>query len=84
MEFTGKNKVGTALHGVNPNLKKKNHVSKISLLDWTKTAKQFSVNSHGKYLCQHQASSRAGKPALGLGSFFLRILDTFLPFKLVF
>ena len=25
-------------------------------LDWSKTAKQFSVNSHGKFLCQYQAS----------------------------
>ena len=52
-------------------------------LDWSKTAKQFSVNSSGKFLCQYQASRRAGKQALSLESFFLRILDTFHPFVIL-
>ena len=41
-------------------------MSKILWLDWSKTAKQFSVNSHVKFLCQYQASRQAGKQALGL------------------
>ena len=59
-------------------------MSKIMQLDWSKTAKQFSVNSHGKFLCQYQAGRRAGKQALSLEHFFLRILDTSHPFKLLF
>ena len=31
-------------------------MSKITWLDWSKTAKQFSVNSSGKFLCLCQAS----------------------------
>ena len=52
-------------------------MSKITRLDWSKTAKQFSVNSRGKFLCQYLASRQAGKQALSLEPFFLRILDTF-------
>ena len=54
------------------------------VVDWSKTAKQFSVNSHGKFLCQYQASRRAGKQAVRLEPFFLRILDAFHIFKLLF
>ena len=57
-------------------------MSKIMWLDWSKMAKQFSVTSRGKSLCQYQASRQAGKPAICLESFFLRILDTFHPFNL--
>ena len=32
------------------------HVSKIIRLDWSKTAKQFSVDSREKFICQYQAS----------------------------
>ena len=53
------------------------HISKIVWLDWLKTAKQFSVNSHGKFLCQYQASRQTGKQALGLPFSVLRILNTF-------
>ena len=28
-------------------------------LDWLKTAKQFSVNSRGKFICQYEANRRA-------------------------
>ena len=57
------------------------HLSKITRLDWSKTAKQFSVNSRGKFICQYQASRQASAlPEF----FFLRILDTFQPFKLLF
>ena len=59
-------------------------MNRITWFDWSKTAKQFSVNSHRKFHCQYQASRQAGKQALGLESFFLRILDTFHPFKLLF
>ena len=34
-------------------------MSEITWFDWSKTAKQFSVNSHGKFLCQYQASRQA-------------------------
>ena len=44
MKFTGKK------------LSQQHHVSQIMRLDWSKTAKQFSVNSRGKFLCQYQAS----------------------------
>ena len=54
-------------------------MSKNKQLDWSKTAKQFSLNSCGKCICQYQATRRAGKQALGLESSFLRILDTFHP-----
>ena len=59
-------------------------MSKITCLDWSKKAKQFSVNSRGKFLCQYQASRPAGKQMLGLDSAFLRILVTFQPVKLLF
>ena len=45
MEFTGKNR--------------QYHVSKIMWLDWSKTAKQFSVNLLEKYFCKYQASRQA-------------------------
>ena len=41
-------------------------VRKITQLGWSKTAKQFSVNSRKKFLCQSQASRQADKPSLGL------------------
>ena len=41
-------------------------MNKTTRLDWSKVAKQFSVNSHGKFICQYQVSRRAGKQALGL------------------
>ena len=41
-------------------------MSKITQLNWSKKAKQFSVNSRGKFLCQYQASRQAGKQAFGL------------------
>ena len=44
VKFKGKTKVGNY------------HMSKITRLDWSKTAKQFSVNSCRKFLCQYQAS----------------------------
>ena len=59
-------------------------MSKITWLDWSKTAKQFSVNSHKKILCQCQAGRQAGKQALGLEPFFLKIVDTFHILKLLF
>ena len=65
MEFTGKNKVGNTTW------------SKIMWLDWSKTTKQFPVNSHGKFLCQYQVGRQAGKQALSLEPSLLRILDTF-------
>ena len=43
MKFTGKNKACN-----------KYHVSQIIWLDWSKTAKQFSVSSLIKFLCQYQ------------------------------
>ena len=69
MEFMGKNKVGNTM--------------------WAKLRgligqKQFSVNSHGKFLCQYHASRRVGKQALGPEPFFLRILDAFHIFMLLF
>ena len=48
MEYTAKNS-------------RQYHVSKIMWLDWSKTAKQFSVNLRGQFFCQYQASRRAGK-----------------------
>ena len=71
-EFTRKNKVGN------------NTWVKSCGLIWTKMAKQFSVSSRGKFPCQYQVSRQADKQALGLEPFFLRILDTFHPFKLLF
>ena len=68
VEFMGKNKIG-------------NTVSKIMQLDWSKMAKQFSVNSLRKFLCQYQASRQA---STWPEPFLLRILDTFHPFKLLF
>ena len=59
-------------------------MSKIMRLEWSKIAKEFSVNLRVRFLCQYQASRPAGKQALGLESFFLRILDTFHIFKLLF
>ena len=59
-------------------------MSKVMQLVWSKTEKQFWVNSHQKFLSQYQASRREGKQALGLDSSFVRILDTFQPFKLFF
>ena len=49
-------------------------------LDWSKTTKQFSVNSHGKCLCQYQASRWAGKQVLDLNLSFSEfwILSIFL------
>ena len=41
------------------------HVRKIMWLDWSKTAKQFSINSHRKFLSWHEASRPAGKQASG-------------------
>ena len=53
----------------------------IAQLDWSKTAKHFSVNSRGKFPCQYQASRQVNaRPGVS----FLRILDTFEPFKLSF
>ena len=72
VEFTGKNK------------SRQYHVSKIMWLDWSKMAKQFSVNSRGQFLCQYQVSRWVGKQALSLQFSFLRILDTFQPFRLLF
>ena len=43
-------------------------MSKITQLDWSKTANQFSVNSCRKFLWQYQASRRADKQALGTWS----------------
>ena len=65
----------SSLRGVN----RKNMLKRwnFGLFDCSKTAKQFSVNSHGKFLCQYQAGRRAGKQVLSLKPFFLRILDTF-------
>ena len=45
-------------------------MSKIIRIDWS------TVNSCGKFLCQYQASRRAGKEALGLQFSFLIFLDT--------
>ena len=59
-------------------------MGKIARLNWSKRAKQFSVNSRGKLRCQYQTSRRAGKQALGLQFSFLRILDTFQPFRFLF
>ena len=42
------------------------HMSKFTRLNWSKTAKQFSVNSRGKFTCQYQARRREGKQAFGL------------------
>ena len=66
VKFTGKNKVG-------------NHVSKIMQLDWSKTAKQFPVNSHENLFV---SISRAGKQTLGLEFSFPRFLDSLQLFRL--
>ena len=42
------------------------HMSKFTRLNWSKTAKQFSVNSRGKFICQYQARRQEGKQAFGL------------------
>ena len=34
-------------------------MSKIMRLDWSKMAKQVSVNSHGKFIDQYQASKHS-------------------------
>ena len=70
VEFTGKNK------------SRQYHVSKIMWLDWSKMAKQFSVNSRGNFLCQYQASREAStRSGVSLSQSFA---DTFQPFKLLF
>ena len=66
------------------------HMRQITWLDWSKTATQFSVNSHGKFLSCHKASRRASKwtevfPSLSLKqilfsnlvSYFSKICCTF-------
>ena len=70
------------------NSKEKNKVGKttckITWLDWSKTAKQISINSCRKFLCQYQASRWADKQALSLQFSFLRIFYTFQPSRLLF
>ena len=58
-------------------------MSKITRLDWSKTSKQFLVNSLRKFLyhCQYQANRR-GRTSTQI--FLFRILDTFQPFRLLF
>ena len=36
-------------------------MSKITRLDWSKTAKQFPVNSRGKFLCQYHSGEQASQ-----------------------
>ena len=53
-------------------------MNKIMWLDWSKTTKQFSVNSHRKFHCQYQASKHFKKknfmvPFYGWGSTALRL-----------
>ena len=51
--------------------------------DWSKTAKQFSVNSHRKFLCQYQASRQARtQPGVFLSQNF-RYFPVFQVFILV-
>ena len=58
------------------------HVREIARLDWSKTAKYFSVNSHGKFLSWREASRQAGKQASGFlssdryFSFFWVVIST--------
>ena len=53
-------------------------MTKITQLDWSKTAKQFSANSHGKFLCQCQASRQASTwPIVFLPQIFTYIFTTF-------
>ena len=49
-------------------------------LDWSKVAKQFSVNSHRKFLCQYQASRQA---SAWLAVFVSQNFKYFPAFKLV-
>ena len=61
------------------------HVRLIAWLDWSKTAKHFSVNSHRKFLSWHEVSWQAGKwisPLrqilfILLGSYFSDVCCTF-------
>ena len=61
------------------------HVRLIVWLDWSKTAKHFSVNSHRKFLSWHEVSRQAGKwisPLrqilfILLGSYFSDVCCTF-------
>ena len=62
-------------------------MSKIMQLDWSKMTKQSSVNSlfTEDFTEKFFVSIRqVGKQAHDLESFFLRILDTSHPFKLLF
>ena len=59
-------------------------MSKIAQLDWSKIAKQFTVNLCGKFLSQYQASRQEGKQALSFLFSLLRFLDNFQPFSLLF
>ena len=38
-------------------------------LDWSKTAKQFSVNSRGKFLCQYEAGQVSRQASARPGAF---------------
>ena len=52
-------------------------MSKITHLDWSKMAKQFSVNSHGKLLCQYQASRQANTWPIAFLSQIFRYFPAF-------
>ena len=60
------------------NIKSANHVSNITLLDWSKTTKQSSVNSTGKFLCQYQVSRQASNWFLIFPSQIVKILSSLL------
>ena len=54
-------------------------------LDWPKAAKNFSLNSYGAFFISiRKAGIRAGKQASGLFLPFLRHLDIFEPFGMLF
>ena len=53
-------------------------MNKVTWLDWSKTTKQFSVNSHRKFFVSiRQAGAQPGV-------FLSQNLDTFQSFKLLF
>ena len=72
MEFTGKNKVGNTMW------------AKLHGLIGQKQSKQFSVNLCKKIFCQYHMGRWGGKQVLALQFSFLKILETFQSFRLLF
>ena len=59
-------------------------MGKTAWLDWSKTAKQFSVNSRGKFRYQFQGSRRTVEEALDLIFSLIQFIDIFQLFRLLF